>query len=244
MTVFELENVTKKYSAKTVLNINRLSIESGSTTAILGPNGAGKSTLLRILNLLDDPNTGTLRFDGEPVGGLTVSARLNAMRQMSMVFQRSYMLHTSVYENIAYGLKLRRIPSRERRQRIMESLAFVGLSDFAERPANKLSGGEMQRVAMARALALRPRVLLLDEPTANLDPASVQTMESIIGDSRERFETTVVIVTHHIFQAKRLANRAVLLINGEVAADQASPKFFDQPENAVASGFLDGTMVY
>lgn len=243
MELFEIDGLVKKYGQKVVLDIPRLKLESDRIYALLGPNGAGKSTLLRILNLLEEPDSGTLKFMGADTG-VAKDTKLAMSRQMCMVFQRPYMFNTTVFNNVAYGLKLRKLSGGEVKKRVLEALAFVGLADFFDRPAKRLSGGEMQRVALARALVLKPRVLLLDEPTANLDPHSVQAIEEIVKGCRGKFGASVIIVTHNLFQAKRMAEEVVLLFSGRVVVQQKCFDFFDKPGHPKARAFLDGTMVY
>ncbi|ADI02515.1 phosphate ABC transporter ATP-binding protein [Syntrophothermus lipocalidus] len=243
MKLFELAGITKRFGSRTVLDISELTLYPDRIYAILGPNGAGKTTLLRVLNLLLPPDSGKIRFMEVDVDH-SERTRLALSREMCMVFQRPYMFRTNVFENVAYGLRLRNIAGRELRDKVTEALRFVGMLDFARRPAHKLSSGEAQRVALARALALRPRVLLLDEPTANLDPASVQALENIIKGCREEYRATVIMVTHNLFQAKRLAHEVVLLHEGRIIEHQDTVGFFNSPKDIKTVQFLNGTMVY
>lgn len=244
MNMFDVTGVTKIYGNRTVLNISHLELKADRVYTILGPNGAGKTTLLRILNLLISPDSGQLKFLGQDAITASDKTRLAMAREMCMVFQKPYIFRTTVYNNVAYGLKLRKEKKNKIKERVMEALDFVGMTSFAARPASKLSGGETQRVALARALALRPRVLLLDEPTANLDPASVQTIEGIIRGCRDLYGATVIMVTHNLFQAKRLADETILLFNGEIVEHQDTAGFFTAPRDERTKKFLDGTMVY
>lgn len=243
MNLFELTGVLKSYGNRTVLNITQLSLDGNSIYAILGPNGAGKTTLLRILNLLDDPDTGTIKFVGNDISHPECD-RFSILRQMCMVFQRPFMFRSTVFNNVAYGLKLRGVPKAEISKRVEEAIHFVGLSDFINHPATKLSGGEMQRVALARALVLRPQVLFLDEPTANLDPASVQIIEEIIINSHQEYGMSVIMVTHNLFQAKRMADETILLINGEIVEKGKTQNIFNNPQDERTERFLNGTMIY
>lgn len=243
MYLFELRNITRRYGQRVVLNLENLSLEEGQIYAVLGPNGAGKTTLLRLLNLLDKPDSGDLIFAGQNVYANGTN-RVQLARQMSMVFQRPFMFKGSVYQNVAYGLKLRKMPPQEIDARVRESVEFVGMSSFLKKPANRLSGGETQRIALARSLALRPRVLLLDEPTANLDPTSVQGMEEIIRNCRRELGMSVIIVTHNIFQAQRIADQALLLMDGSLMEAGPAQQFFKKPSQTITRQFLDGTMVY
>ncbi len=160
---------------------------------------------------------------------------------MTTVFQRPVLLHDSVRNNVAYSLRLR---GEKAAERVDRALAEVGLQGLARRPAQTLSGGEMQRVALARALVVEPRVLLLDEPTANLDPYNVSLIEGLIREHNQRAGTTVVLVTHNVFQAKRLAHRTALLLNGSLVELAETPLFFTSPADARTRAFVQGEMVY
>jgi tungstate transport system ATP-binding protein len=165
-TVYEIENLKQVYAGRTVLDVEYLSVTEGEILALVGPSGAGKSTLLRLLNFLEAPSAGRLTYAGQIVRG---QPPLELRRQVTTVFQRPILQRTSIRNNVAYGLRLRGLDADGRVDR---ALARVGLEKLARQPAATLSGGEMQRVALARALVVEPRVLLLDEPTANLDPRS------------------------------------------------------------------------
>lgn len=243
MNVFELKDISKSYGQRTVLNVPELCLESNKIYAVLGPNGAGKTTLLRILNLLDKPDAGRLKFMECEVNYLN-TRDLKMSRQMCMVFQRPHMFTTTVWNNIAYGLKYRGLKRDEIEKRVKEIIRFVGLASFENRLATKLSGGEMQRVALARALVLNPAVLFLDEPTANLDPGSVQVIEEIVRASYTKYGMTVIMITHNLFQAKRVAHEAIFMMGGEIVEKGGIPSFFTRPENSRTRDFLDGTMVY
>ncbi|MEN6348566.1 MAG: phosphate ABC transporter ATP-binding protein [Syntrophomonas sp.] len=243
MNLFEIEKLKKSYGSRTVLNIPNLCIKKDRIYAVMGPNGSGKTTLLRILNLLDSADSGQVKFMGENISSLPAK-RLVFSRQMCMVFQRPFMFRSSVFNNVAYGLKLRKISRPECEQRVIEALEFVGMKDFSDRLATRLSGGETQRVALARALVLKPQVLLLDEPTANLDPSSVRHIEEIVSKSQRQYNTTVILVTHNLFQAKRIADESILLIDGRVVEQAPTVEFFENPQADESRQFLDGTMVY
>lgn len=243
MNIFEMDSVTKNYGERTVLNITKLELCQDRIYAILGPNGAGKTTMLRILNLLDMPDSGHIRFMNMDTN-IPEHDRLELARQMCMVFQRPVMFRNSVYQNVAYGLKLRGVADNEIKVRVNETLSFVGLHNFSRQMANRLSGGESQRVALARALVLHPRVLLLDEPTTNLDPYSVQMIEDIVLKCKQEYQMTVIIVTHNLFQAQRIADESILLVDGEVIEKENTTQFFSNPRDQRTRHFVDGTMVY
>lgn len=243
MNVFELDSVTKNYGDRTVLNIDRLEMPRDKIYAILGPNGAGKTTMLRILNLLDRPDTGYVKFMNTDTN-ISEHGRLELARQMCMVFQRPVMFRNSVYQNVAYGLRLRGVADSEIKTRVNETLSFVGLQNFSNHMAHRLSGGESQRVALARALVLRPQVLLLDEPTANLDPYSIQMIEDIVLKCKHQYQMTVIMVTHNLFQAQRIADESILLVDGKVIEKDTTVQFFSKPRDERTQRFVDGTMVY
>ena len=243
MNLFELDKVTRSYGNRTVLNISHLNLKDDCIYAILGPNGAGKTTLLRVLNLLDEPDKGQIKFMGVDVNSPGCD-KSSILRKMCMVFQRPFMFRSTVFNNVAYGLKLRRVPGPEINKRVREAVNFVGMTDFINHSATTLSGGEAQRVALARALVLRPRVLLLDEPTANLDPHSVQIIEKIIGNTHSQYGMSVIIVTHNLFQAKRISNETILLIDGEVVEKGETNNIFANPRDERTRQFLNGTMIY
>lgn len=236
--IYTLAGVRKVYAGRAVLDLVRLEVTSGDVLALVGPSGAGKSTLLRVLNFLEPPSAGELRFDGQPV---PAEPPLAMLRRVTTVFQRPVLLQQSVRDNVAYGLKLRRLPVDGR---VDAALDRVGLSDLARRPAHKLSGGEMQRAALARALVLEPDVLLLDEPTANLDPYNVGLIEAIVREQNRARGTTVILVTHNVFQARRLATRVGLLLNGQLVELAPTEAFFEAPADPRTAAFVRGDMVY
>jgi len=236
--LYRLTAVKKIYGDRVALNIASLTVEGGEILAIVGPSGAGKSTLLRLLNFLEPPSSGQLWFAGEAA---PVQPPLTLLRRVTTVFQRPLLLNRSVRGNVAYGLQLR---GERGEGQVEAALNRVGLTDFADRPARALSGGEMQRVALARALVLNPDVLLLDEPTANLDPYNVGLIETIVRNQNETQQTTVVMVTHNIFQARRLAHRTGLLLNGELVELASTADFFERPRDPRAAAFVKGEMAY
>ena len=234
---FSLEGVRHFYGRRCVLQIDRLEIARGRTLGVIGPSGAGKSTLLRLLQGLERPTEGRIHVDGAP---LSYPAPLPLARRITTVFQRPLMLDRSVRENVEYGLRLRGRREGESLDLLLDQL---GLAHLARARARKLSGGEVQRVALARALAVQPDVLLLDEPAANLDPAHVALVESLIRDAQSR-GTTIVLVTHNTHEARRLADDALLLIDGTVVEAGPTAGFFASPAEAQTRAFLAGEIVY
>ncbi len=246
LPLFRLRGVTKRYegaqrSVRTVLNIGDLAIPRGEITALVGPSGAGKSTLLRLLNWLETPDSGAIEFDGKSFGP-NDEPPLAVRRRVTTVFQRPVLLQRSVAENVAYGLRLR--GQRHDDAHVADALAQVGLDAMATHPARTLSGGEAQRVALARALILEPAALLLDEPTANLDPYNVGMIEQTVRRLNKERGTTIVLVTHNVFQAQRLAQRVALLLDGQVVEEGDSEHFFHNPSDARTGAFVRGEMVY
>jgi tungstate transport system ATP-binding protein len=206
-----------------------LTIERGTFTVVLGPNGAGKSTLLRLLHGLVAPSSGTVRWGehaSRPPG-------------QAMVFQRAVLLRRSAAANVRYALHLAGMRGEQAESRIVEALADVGLGALADRPARVLSGGEQQRLALARAWALHPEVLFLDEPTASLDPKATRAVEDIVRDIRAR-GTTIVMSTHNLAQARRLASDVMFLSEGRQVEHTPAAQFFVSPRTSEAAAFLEG----
>lgn len=240
-TIYCLEQIKKEYDRQQVLKVDTLMIYKGEFLALVGPNGAGKSTLLRILNFLEPPTQGQIRFAGVDIrDGVDIPIALR--RRVTTVFQRPLLLNRSVKANVAYGLRIRR--QHAVADKTEKALMQVGLKDIASRLARTLSGGEAQRVALARAIVLNPDVLLLDEPTANLDPYNVSKIEEVLVGLNQTQKTTIVLVTHNIFQAKRLAHRVVLLLDGKVIEVNSVDEFFNHPQDPRTAAFVRGQMVY
>ncbi|MDD4571929.1 MAG: ATP-binding cassette domain-containing protein [Clostridia bacterium] len=244
MPLFKLENISKIYANNTVLKNIDLTIESGISYAIIGPSGAGKSTLLRLMNLLELPSFGNLYYNDQSVANANESVLLPLRRQMTMVIQNSQMLAGTVEDNMKIGLKLRGLPNSIIQKKIKQALAFVGLKNLVNRKANTLSGGEIQRIALARAITLEPKVLFLDEPTANLDPQNVAMVESLISDIQKQFSTTVIIVTHNLFQAKRIAEEVIFMHQGKIIEKASAKTIFNDPAENLTKQFVHGTMIY
>jgi tungstate transport system ATP-binding protein len=235
---YQLTEVRHCYGERCVVDIPSLEVRSGEILGIVGPSGAGKSTLLRLLNFLEAPTHGRLTFDGAELGP---DGSLAERRQVVTVFQRPVLLRRSVLGNVRIAQRLRGEASRSHQaERWLDRL---GLTELAHAPARTLSAGEAQRVAVARALVINPSVLLLDEPTGNLDPYNVRLIEEIVrADSAER-GTTIVWVTHDIFQARRVAGRTGLMIAGRLVELAQTPTFFSSPQNPETKAFLDGELV-
>lgn len=215
MSLIETIDLCQKREGQDILQNINLKVEAGGTLALIGPTGAGKTTLLRLLNLLDPPASGRILFAGVDVGRARKTA-LEARRRMAFVLQKPVVFSASVYENVACGLKWRGVKGSEVRSRVERVLETVGLSAYRDRNARTLSGGETQRVAIARAIVLEPELLLLDEPTANLDPVSTSKIEELITGIINQHKTTVIMATHDRAQGERLADRIAVLMNGNI----------------------------
>ena len=207
--VLYIDSLTKKYGKKTVLDIKSLTIEKEKITGITGPNGCGKSTLLNIIAGIDDAYSGNISYDGGPLSR-------KILEGMTYVFQKPYLFKRTVLENIAYPLKLRGLSHEEREQRAMEMILRFEIESLKDERADLLSGGESQKVALARALVFEPKLLLLDEPTSSIDPDSIQVMEREILDFNKKTKATIVIVTHNMDQASRLCHNILSLNEGKV----------------------------
>jgi len=240
--IYCLQNLKQIYQHRTVLQISQLEIRAGEILAIVGPSGAGKSTLLRMLNFLEHPAGGELVYKDFALNGSPPELELR--RQITTVFQNPVLLNRSVAANVAYGLKLRGIDRQTADRIVADTLAKVGLSDLADASARTLSGGEAQRVALARALVIDPAVLLLDEPTANLDPHNIKIIEELVAQVNRERGTTIVLVTHNIFQAKRLAHRTALILEGQLVEIAETGRFFEAPRDPRTAAFVRGDMVY
>lgn len=212
-----------------------LTLAAGPRTVIMGANGAGKSLLLRLLHGLLTPTSGAIEW-GQAGWGTAVR------RRQAMVFQRPVLLRRSVRANLRFALELRSGGRKDRPQRLARLLELAGLSGVANRPARVLSAGEQQRLALVRALSLEPEILLLDEPTASLDPATVAAIESLIRTADSE-GVKIVLVTHDIGQARRLADEVVFVHHGRIAEHTAAEEFFGHPRSEPARAYLEGRLV-
>ena len=214
--IFKVRNLKKVYNNKIVLDVDNLDFQEGKIYAIVGPNGSGKTTLLNILNLLEKADEGQIFFHDQEITNKSNEDILEIRRRMTLVNQDPFLFHSTVYDNIAYGLKIRSIPPKVQKSRIKSALNIVGLSGFKDRRANQLSGGEAQRAVIARALVIEPEVLFLDEPTANIDQKHIDVVERIIKKIRKEIKTAVIFTTHDLSQAYRLADEVISLLDGKI----------------------------
>ncbi|MCI0518917.1 MAG: ATP-binding cassette domain-containing protein [Chloroflexi bacterium] len=235
--LYTLENMAVEYGTRRVLEIPRLEIVQGEILGVIGPSGAGKSTLLRLLNFLEAPTLGAIAYGGVQFrSGMEMPLYLR--RQVTMVFQRPILLSRSVEDNVAFGLRLR--GELDARSKVRQALEDVGLDGLAHEPARTLSGGEAQRAALARALLIRPQALLLDEPTANLDPYNAGLIEKIILKLNRTEGTTIVMVTHNVHQARRLAHRTAFLLDGRLVELGETQRLFEATADSRTAAFLHG----
>jgi tungstate transport system ATP-binding protein len=228
-----LENVSFVAGGRTIIAGVTCELAAGPRTVILGPNGAGKSVLMRLCHGLLAPTSGRIVWAG--------SSDERRPRAQAMVFQRPVMLRRSALQNVTYGLALAGVVRATRERRAREVLALVGLDGAAARPARVLSGGEQQRLALARAWALEPEVLFLDEPTANLDPGATREVERIV-DQIHSSGTKIVMSTHNLAQARRLADEILFMSGGRLTERAPVERFFADPATAEAAAFIEGEL--
>jgi len=235
--MIEITDISKRFGAKEVLRGVNATVKEGEIFAIIGPSGSGKSTLLRIINLLEQPTGGRVLFDGTDIHA-AADRSFGLRRSMGMVFQKPVAFSTTVYENVAAGLRIRGAGEAAIRERVDEVLEVIGLADRAEQGARTLSGGEMQRVAIARVLVTDPALLLMDEPTANLDPLSTETIEDLIRTINREYGTTLLIATHDLLQGQRLADRMAVMIDGTFAQVGTPQEIFSAPRTRGVARFV------
>jgi tungstate transport system ATP-binding protein len=228
-----LDGVSLQAGATTILDRLSLTIAPGAPTLIVGPNGAGKTTLLRLCMGLAKPSTGRISWGGRPD---------STLRRRAILFQRPVMLRRTAAANVAYALAQAGTPRRQRAARVAALLDRVGLAELAQRPARRLSGGEQQRLALARALARDPEVLLLDEPTANLDPAATRSVEAIILMAAQS-GIKIVMASHDLGQVRRLAGEVIFLVRGALCEQGRAAEFLDHPTTPEAAAFVRGDLV-
>ena len=233
----ELRGVTFRHRGHTLLHPLDLRLEHTGKTVIMGPNGAGKSLLMRICHGLLQPTGGCVRWTG------TGATTENRRRRQAMVFQRPVLLRRSALANVRYALAVQGVPRGERRLRADAAIERFGLEAIAQRPARVLSGGEQQRLALARAWALRPEILFMDEPTASLDPAAIKAVEEAVEAFHDE-GTRIVMTTHDLGQARRLADDVIFLANGRLVERAPVEAFFEHPQSREAAAFVRGDLVW
>ena len=231
----ELRRLSLETSGRRLIDSVDLKVEEPGITVILGPNGAGKSLLLRLVHGLVAPTEGIILWGGKPMND-------EIRRRQAMVFQKPVLLRRTSAANITYALGLRGVARSERKSRAQQALELAGLERHAFTPARVLSGGEQQRLCLARALSLEPEALLLDEPTASLDPASTLAIERLLIRAKHR-GIKVIVVTHDVGQARRLAQDVIFLHHGQLIEHQPAGRFFEHPESDAARAFMAGGLV-
>ena len=228
-----LREVSFAAGGRTIIDRVSLKVEAGPSTIILGANGAGKSVLMRLMHGLITPSAGEIRWSDADVG--------RTRRQQAMVLQRPVMLRRSVLDNVIYALQAASVAKAEQVKLATEALESVGLMQLSRRAARTLSGGEQQRLALARAWALHPEVLFLDEPTANLDPGATREIENVIK-AFDASGTKIVMSTHNLGQARRLGDEVLFIHQGRVVEHTPVELFFPRPASQEATAFIKGEL--
>lgn len=231
--MIQLRNVSKSFAHYQVIKSISLAIHKGEIFGIIGASGAGKSTLLRLMNLLEVPDDGEVEVDGKVLTSLNYKQLCQARQSIGMIFQHfNLVANKTVYENVAVSLELANYPRKDRKNRVLECLQFVGLESFMDKYPAQLSGGQKQRVAIARAIANNPQVLLCDEPTSSLDPKTTAEILHVLEDVNKRLGVTIVIVSHEMEVIKSICNRVTVMEDGEIYDTVAiEPKGIQQINN-------------
>jgi len=233
--VLQISHLLVKRGGRRVLEIEALSVHQNEVLAIVGPNGAGKSTLLLALARLLHPEQGEIFFNGKPAQG---ESDLAYRRRLALVLQDPLLFDSSVHENVAAGLKFRGLPAGEIQPRVSTWLERLGISHLEKRRASELSGGEGQRVSLARALVLDPELLLLDEPFGALDPPTRSRLLDDLGQILPAAQTTTILITHDLKEAARLADRVAVLLDGQIIQIGAPQEVFAYPASSEVAAFL------
>ncbi len=232
----QVEKLKKIYNEKTVLDVESLALDEGKLYGIIGVNGAGKSTLIKLIADVEDKTMGNIKYTEAMVERVPV-------KQMTLVFQKPTLIRTTVENNIRYPMKIRNWPKEKIESRLEELLDAFDLQEIRKQKSNELSGGEMQKVALARGLSFYPKILLLDEPTANIDPSTIAIMEKMIKKACYEQGATTLIVTHNLLQAKRLCSDLIFINNGKVIEEGISEEIFASPKQEITQRFLNGELL-
>ncbi|WP_373839983.1 ABC transporter ATP-binding protein [Methanospirillum sp.] len=234
--MIDIRNITKEFDGNYVLTGVSETIRKGEIFAIIGPSGQGKTTLLRILGLLERPTSGQVLLEGRSI--IHLSDNDPVRRRIGMVFQNHIAFKDSVYNNIAIGLRYRRFGKDEIKKKLLQKLDEIGLTGYENRKATTLSGGEKQRVSLARVMVTGPDILILDEPTANLDPVSTEVIENLIRYYNKELGTTVIMSTHDLVQGQRLADRVAVMMNGRFIQSGTIFDVFTRPCSVDVAKFI------
>ncbi|MCL2806989.1 MAG: ATP-binding cassette domain-containing protein [Coriobacteriia bacterium] len=235
----QLRNLRKSYGSRVVLDVQSCEIPSGVITGIIGPNGAGKTTLMNIIAGLDLPQSGEVLYE---LGDGSFSSSLPT-QAVTMLFQTPYMIRTTVEKNIAYPLRIRGMEREVVGRRVNNLLDAFDLTPLAKSKAWLLSGGETQKVALARAIALKPQLLLLDEPTSNIDNTSVAFIEKTLDYERTKHKMTSVIISHNLPQIRRLCNYVLFMHEGNIIEHGSSEQLLTQPQDPRTQAFIEGELL-
>src|SRR4030043_1006158 len=238
-----LSNINKNYNGKSVLQDCSFSFDKNEIYILMGPNGSGKSTFLRLCALLEEPDKGQVKFRGEANGG-SLKNDIALKRRITLLLPKIGVFNTTVFNNVAYGLNVRGMKNREVEDKVYRAIELVGLNDKRDQNALSLSSGEAQRLGIARAMVIEPDILFLDEPTASLDPHSTTIIEEAITKLKENNRLTIIMVTHNIFQAQRLADMVLFMYDGRIVDHGPNKEFFEKPKDERAYRFITGQMVY
>ncbi|QEK11567.1 ATP-binding cassette domain-containing protein [Crassaminicella thermophila] len=229
-----INNLVKEYNGHRVLDVGYLNINKGTILGIIGPNGAGKSTLIKIIGGLEEATSGQVYYNGK---------KIYSQKDITVVFQKPYLLRTTVFNNVAYPLMIRKEKKKAINNKVNKILKEIGIENLKNQKAWTLSGGEMQKVALARALIFRPSLLILDEPMSNMDPSSIAIMEEMIKKINQIEKTTVIIITHSLQQAKRICKEVVFMHKGKVQEFGSMKEVIFNPKNHITKAFIQGELL-
>lgn len=233
MIMYEMKDIHYSVKNKDLVHVEHLTLKHGNVLGVMGPNGAGKSTLLKLMALLEEPTSGMIHYHQKQIYPGTISLELR--RQMATVFQQPFLLDTNVYDNIAVGLKIRKIAKREQQKRIQDWMELFRIAHLAKRHAHTLSGGEAQRVSLARAFVLQPDILFLDEPFSALDfPTKIELMKDL-KEVLQQTKVTTVFVSHDLLEIKHLTDQLLVLMNGKIEQIGATNHVIQHPNEQTAS---------